>query len=71
METLIDTDSLRKILQRGLVAGYWSISQFNKTSNERVVIPDWAFLDEHPQFTDMDYRDIAAFREHQTNSPII
>ena len=63
MEPLFDRLELQKILERGLLTGKWSTLQFNKRSRE-VILPSPAFLADHPQFQEMDFRDMQAFREH-------
>jgi len=52
---------LQRILEQGLITGKWSVLQFNKTGRD-VVLPSRAFLQEHPEFEDMELRDMAAFR---------
>ena len=54
---------LRRVLEQGLITGKWSVLQFNKTGRD-VVLPSRAFLQEHPEFEDMELRDMAAFRRH-------
>ena len=66
MEPLVSMAELRSILERGLVTGKWSIAQFNKTAKEPV-LPSREFLEEHPQFLDMTFRDMTAFRNHHHN----
>lgn len=63
MEPLFSKHELQGILERGLVTGKWSTLQFNKKGWD-VILPSPAFLAEHPQFQDMDFRDMAAFRKH-------
>lgn len=63
MEPLISHAELRGILERGLATGKWSVMQFNKKARE-VVLPSKEFLEQHPQFRDMDLRDMEAFRKH-------
>ena len=66
MQPLIDAHELRRILEQGLEGGLWSISQFNaKTANP--VLPSRPFLEEHPQFMDMNYRDTTAFHRRHHN----
>lgn len=57
------TTDLHGVLTHGLLQGYWSINQFNArlAPGQKPVLPNWAFLDAHPQFTDPGYRDLAAF----------
>ena len=52
---------LQRILEQGLITGKWSVLQFNKSGRD-VVLPSRAFLQEHPEFEDMELRDMAAFR---------
>jgi hypothetical protein len=63
MEPLMTLSELRGILERGLVTGKWSVLQFNKSGRD-VVLPTKEFLAQHPQFEDMEFRDMAAFRKH-------
>lgn len=63
MNQAISKAELQKILQRGLKTGKWSVFQFNKPGLE-LVLPSAAFLEEHPQFTDMNFRDLNAFRNY-------
>lgn len=62
MEPLISKHELRNILERGLLSGKWSVLQFNKGGRD-VVLPSKDFLEKHQQFTDMEFRDLAAFRK--------
>jgi hypothetical protein len=63
MEPLMTLSELRGILERGLVTGKWSVLQFNKSGRD-VVLPTKEFLAQHPQFENMEFRDMAAFRKH-------
>lgn len=65
MEPLIAHSELRGILEQGLKTGKWSVLQFNKKGRD-VILPSGQFLDENPQFMDMEFRDMAAFREHHS-----
>jgi hypothetical protein len=62
MEPLINKHELRNILERGLLSGKWSVVQFNKGGRD-VVLPSEDFLKQHQRFTDMEFRDLAAFRK--------
>jgi hypothetical protein len=62
MQPLISGSEVREILQRGLVSGLWSISQFNKTARVPT-LPTKEFLEEHPAFLDPDFRDMDAFKK--------
>ena len=62
MEPIISIDELRQIMQRGLLAGHWSVLQFNKGGRD-VVLPSKEFLEKHPQFQDVEFRDMAAYRK--------
>ncbi len=62
MEPLMTLSELRGILERGLITGKWSVLQFNKTGRD-VVLPTREFLAQHPEFEDMEFRDMAAFRK--------
>jgi hypothetical protein len=62
MQQLISPQSLQEILEKGLLQGYWSIDQFNRTSKKgEPVLPTPGFLSEHPQFFDKGHRDLAAY----------
>ncbi len=70
MEPLIDRASLQKIMERGLVTGKWSIAQFNRRDyrslipppfSKQQILPSAGFLKDHPQFLDMDFRDLPAY----------
>ena len=63
MEPLIGRDELRGILEHGLKTGKWSVLDFNKKGRD-VVLPSFKFLEEHPQFKVMEFRDMDAFRKH-------
>lgn len=66
MQPLIDAHELVGILERGLEGGLWSIAQFNaKAANP--VLPTREFLEAHPQFLDMNYRDMQAFNSRHHN----
>lgn len=69
MEPLIQKSQLRGILERGLVTGKWSIMQFNSTSTSPT-LPSREFLERHPQFLDMHFRDLEAYRKHHHRSPL-
>lgn len=66
MQPLIKPADLQGILERGLEGGLWSISQFNKTAKDPV-LPSRQFLEAHPVFLDMDYRDMTAFNSRHHN----
>ena len=63
MEPLITLDALRGILEHGLLTGKWSVLQFNKGGRD-VVLPSKEFLANNPQFQNMEFRDMEAFRRH-------
>lgn len=63
MEPLISMAELRGILERGLLTGKWSVLQFNKGGRD-VVLPSREFLDQHPEFQNMEFRDMDSFRKH-------
>lgn len=62
MERLFSKESLRKILESGLLSGKWSVMQFNMTAREPV-LPSASFLEKHPRFLEMHFRDLDAFRK--------
>lgn len=71
MKELLNKPTLQKILERGLVGGCWSIHEFNKTPGTTPVLPSARFLAAHPQFEDMHYRDLDAFRRARQTNTII
>ena len=71
MERLIDQSQLQGILERGLVTGKWSIAEFNRrdyrseipsAADRAKVLPGAGFLKDHPQFLDMNFRDLSAYK---------
>ena len=71
MERLIDQSQLQGILERGLVTGKWSIAEFNRRDywseipaalDRPKVLPGSGFLKEHPQFLDLNFRDLPAYK---------
>ena len=70
MESLINESELQGILERGLVTGKWSIAQFNRVDywaevpirHANKILPSAGFLKDHPQFLDMNFRDLPAFQ---------
>ena len=70
MEPLIDFRDLRKILERGLETGKWSVSQFNRGHLPHPILPSSEFLESHPQFIDMNHRDLSAYKRANHRSVI-
>jgi hypothetical protein len=70
VEQLIDRSQLQSILERGLLTGKWSIAQFNRRdywieiskSSKEQIFPRSGFLKDHPQFLDIDFRDLSAYQ---------
>lgn len=62
MEPLFSRHELQSILERGLLTGKWSTLQFNKKGRD-VILPSPEFLAQYPQFQEMDFRDMDAFRK--------
>ena len=71
MELLIDSASLQKILERGLITGKWSLEQFNRRDypheipspkSKKHVFPSSEFLKANPQFLKKEFRDLSAFK---------
>lgn len=52
---------LRKTLEHGLLHGYWSIADYNRTAR-KPIYPSIEFLHEHEQFSEYTFRDMVAFR---------
>jgi hypothetical protein len=72
--SLLPKEQLRRILHRGLLAGYWSVEQFNHDlpPHAEFTLPTWDFLDAHPRFADMFFRDLEAYRNrHNNDTPIL
>jgi len=69
VEPLIDRTQLQGILERGLLTGKWSIAQFNRvdywtelpSKPKEQILPSHGFLKDHPQFLDMNFRDLPAY----------
>lgn len=53
-----------RVLEGGLLKGLWSIRQFNG-KNDRPHFPRLSFLQDHPEFRDLDYRDVEAFKARE------
>ena len=71
MEPLIDSASLQKILERGLITGKWSTAQFNgrdyfseipPSKSKQHVKPSSEFLKAHPEFLELNFRDLSAYK---------
>jgi hypothetical protein len=62
VQRLISNLELREILERGLATGLWSINQFNKNAQDPT-LPSKEFLESHPKFLDMNFRDMDAFKK--------
>jgi|DEB0MinimDraft_3_1074331.scaffolds.fasta_scaffold213829_1 hypothetical protein len=61
LEPIFSEKEIRKILERGLVTGKWSIVEFNKRSINPV-LPSREFLEANPQFLDPTFRDLETFK---------
>lgn len=61
LEPIFSEKEIRKILERGLVTGKWSIVEFNKRSTNPV-LPSRDFLEANPQFLDPTFRDLETFK---------
>ena len=70
MDSLIDPRSLQGLLERGLITGKWSISQFNRVDywseikpkkTKQRILPSSEFLKANPQFLDQNFRDLSAY----------
>ena len=70
MDSLIDPSSLQGLLERGLITGKWSISQFNRVDywseikpkkTKQRIFPSSEFLKANPQFLDQNFRDLSAY----------
>jgi len=62
MEPLMSKHELRLVLESGLVSGKWSTLEFNKGAQE-VILPSREFMEKHPAFLDMAFRDLEAYRK--------
>jgi hypothetical protein len=55
----------RSVMQKGLLAGLWSIADFNRSRGPGdYIFPEPGFITAHPQFADKSFRDIAVFRNN-------
>lgn len=61
LEPVFSEAEMRKILERGLITGKWSVLQFNKTARQPV-LPSKDFLEANPRFLDMAFRDLETFK---------
>ena len=61
LEPVFSEVELRKILERGLATGKWSIMQFNKGAREPV-LPSSDFLKANPKFLNASFRDLETFK---------
>lgn len=64
MKPLIEAHELRDILERGLRGGLWSIADFNAKAVS-LVLPSREFLEDHPEFLDVNFRDMKAYNSRQ------
>lgn len=58
--TLKSETELRETLEHGLLHGYWSIADYNRTAR-KPIYPSIEFLHEHPRFSEYNFRDTDAF----------
>jgi hypothetical protein len=63
MQSLIGSNELQKVLEKGLVGGLWSIDQFNRHRKAEPVLPRAGFLSDHPEFFDKNFRDMGAYHK--------
>jgi len=70
---LLPKDRIQKILHRGLMAGLWSVEQFNHDlpAHAEFTLPTWDFLDAHPRFADMFFRDLEAYHKRPNSTTIL
>jgi hypothetical protein len=52
---------MRNMVEKGLREGLWSVTDCNGPSPAPPVLPSIGFLEEHPQFRDRHFRDLAAY----------
>lgn len=57
---LMDLQELQKILEQGLLNGYWSTSQFN-AGVVNPIYPSVEFLNANPRFRVITFRDDIAY----------
>ena len=62
MEPITTQAEARRILEKGLLTGKWSVNDFNPAGIRHPVLPSLEFLAEHPQFKDRHFRDLDAFK---------
>lgn len=60
LEPLMGEEEMRRILERGLLTGKWSIVQFNKNTKDPV-LPSREFLENNPKFLTPTFRDLEAY----------
>lgn len=70
MRSLINERELQGILQRGLIGGCWSVRNFNPPGH-KPILPSPEFLEAHPQFEDMNFRDLEAFNKARQLNRIV
>ena len=63
--TLIDPLTLQKILERGLLNGWWSVEDFNRQAT-RPTLPSVEFLYRHERFREYSFRDMTAYATAST-----
>ena len=61
LEPIFSVKEIRKILERGLATGKWSVVEFNKKA-KAPVLPSKEFLEANPQFLDPTFRALKTFR---------
>ena len=66
---LYSQEELRRIFERGLLHGLWSVNDIIRGNALNPVLPSLEFLEAHPQFKDRHFRDLAAYRRRQGHDP--
>ena len=60
IEPLYSQDGVRRIIERGLLAGLWSVNDVAR-GQLTPTLPSLEFLEANPQFRDRHFRDLAAY----------
>lgn len=66
-EPLYSRDEIRRILERGLLSGLWSVNDITR-GQLNPVLPSLEFLEANPRFKDRHYRDMGAYRKQRNQS---
>ena len=62
-DLLYSRDEVRRIIERGLLNGLWSVNDIARGAQLNPVLPSLEFLEANPRFKDRHYRDFDAFHK--------